>query len=168
MRIAKVTAVLFALSAAFGAWASPNPSAAAQNWNDDDMEAICGELAEQCTQSEAIAAFTEEKGRPPIVFMDKVKNNSADRINAQKVKDYLQGLLEESGVVTFVENAGPSVEFMLLVTINCKDDLKASGNKKYKRYYADMELMNTTTYETAGSFASNERRKEIPIRKIRH
>lgn len=168
MGIAKITVVLFALSAAFGAWASPNPSVAAQNWNDDDMEAICGELAEQCTQSEAIAAFTEENGRPPVVVMDKVNNNSADRINAQKVKDYLQGLLEESGVVTFAESGDVSAEFMLLVTINCKNDLKASGKKKYKSYYANMELMNIATQETVGSFESSERQKEIPIRKIRH
>ena len=46
-------------------------------WNDTDVRIVCESLIEECITSPRVAKFEEQHGRPGLVIVGEIKNDSA-------------------------------------------------------------------------------------------
>lgn len=71
-------------------------------WNDTDVRIVCESLIEECITSPRVAKFEEQHGRPGLVIIGEIKNDSAEKIDTTIVAKKLQTAIINSGVLEFV------------------------------------------------------------------
>lgn len=71
-------------------------------WNDTDVRIVCESLIEECITSPRVAKFEEQHGRPGLVIVGEIKNDSAEKIDTTIVAKKLQTAIINSGVLEFV------------------------------------------------------------------
>ena len=48
------------------------------NWNDTDIGIVCKSLIAEASNSPRIAKFEAENGRPPVVILGRIRNDSSE------------------------------------------------------------------------------------------
>lgn len=79
------------------------------NWNDTDIGIVCKSLIAGAIQSPRIAKFEAENGRPPVVILGRIRNDSsepADVIHTDIISKKMENALINSGVFDFVADSG--------------------------------------------------------------
>jgi len=79
------------------------------NWNDTDIGIVCKSLIAEAIQSPRIAKFEAENGRPPVVILGRIRNDSsepADVIHTDIISKKMENALINSGVFDFVADSG--------------------------------------------------------------
>ena len=75
-------------------------------WDEEDVITVCNKIIDDCVHSPRVASFEEKNGRPPVVVIGSIKNESSERIDTTIVEKKLQTEILKSGVLEFVAEAG--------------------------------------------------------------
>lgn len=141
-------------------------------WNDTDSRMVAETLIKDCVSQGWQPMFTGQNGRPPVVIVGEIKNQSHEHINADVFTKSLERSLINSGKVKFVadkferggvreermdqqENSSEATrkklknetgaDFMLIGSINSvKDEVRG---KYVILYQVNLELVNLESNE---------------------
>lgn len=155
-------------------------------WNENDVKIVCDVLIEDCVQSPRVAKFEEKNGRPPVVILGTIKNESVERIDTKIISKRMQNAIIKTGVLEFVadkserdelreevaqqadhasEDTAKAIDeeegadFMLMGSV--RTIVQQEGNKSIRTYYVNVQLMDLQTHRIIWS-GDNE---EAPVRK---
>lgn len=155
-------------------------------WNENDVKIVCDALIEDCVQSPRVAKFEEKNGRPPVVILGTIKNESVERIDTKIISKRMQNAIIKTGVLEFVadkserdelreevaqqadhasEDTAKAIDeeegadFMLMGSV--RTIVQQEGNKSIRTYYVNVQLMDLQTHRIIWS-GDNE---EAPVRK---
>lgn len=155
-------------------------------WNENDVKIVCDALIEDCVQSPRVAKFEEKNGRPPVVILGTIKNESVERIDTKIISKRMQNAIIKTGVLEFVadkserdelreevaqqadhasEDTAKAIDeeegadFMLMGSV--RTIVQQEGKKSIRTYYVNVQLMDLQTHRIIWS-GDNE---EAPVRK---
>lgn len=155
-------------------------------WNENDVKIVCDVLIEDCVQSPRVAKFEEKNGRPPVVILGTIKNESVERIDTKIISKRMQNAIIKTGVLEFVadkserdelreevaqqadhasEDTAKAIDeeegadFMLMGSV--RTIVQQEGKKSIRTYYVNVQLMDLQTHRIIWS-GDNE---EAPVRK---
>lgn len=155
-------------------------------WNDSDVRIVCESLIEECISSPRIAKFEEQNGRPPVVIIGRIKNESSERINTSIVAKRLQTAILNSGVLEFVASADERGELReekmdqadhssmdtassidneegadFMMTGSVKTQVDTAGKQSVRTYFVYLTLTNLETHRIVWQGENSEIKKVI-------
>ena len=161
------------------------------NWNDTDIGIVCKALIAEATQSPRIAKFEAENGRPPVVILGRIRNDSsepADVIHTDIISKKLENALVNSGVFDFVADAGDrealraerlaqvdftnpetaaaignetGADLMLVGSVKTSIEKSADGKTESRHYYVYVQMQHLSTNKLWFSGENDEIKKVI-------
>jgi len=161
------------------------------NWNDTDIGIVCKALIAEATQSPRIAKFEAENGRPPVVILGRIRNDSsepADVIHTDIISKKLENALVNSGVFDFVADAGDrealraerlaqvdftnpetaaaignetGADLMLVGSVKTSIEKSADGKTEVRHYYVYIQMQHLSTNKLWFSGENDEIKKVI-------
>lgn len=155
-------------------------------WNDSDVRIVCETLISDCIESPRIAKFEEKNGRPPVVIVGKIKDESTENIDTSIVAKRLQTAIINSGVLEFVaskeereslreekadQEEHASVETAkaldneeaadFMMTGSVKTQVQKEGKKSVRTYFVYVTLTNIETNRIIWQGENDEIKKVI-------
>ena len=190
----KICFVLFALLACAFIFAKPKVKRVDSGkvvdlsgyWNDSDVKIVCESLIEDCIDSPRVAKFEAQNGRPPVVIIGSIKNESSERIDTSIVAKRVQTAIINSGVLEFVASANERGELRnekadqadhasldtaksidneegadFMMTGSVKTDVQTVGKRSVRTYFVYLTLTDLETHRIIWQGENDEIKKEI-------
>ncbi len=107
-------------------------------WNDTDVRQVARTLIDDCTNSGAIARYTSQHKKPPLVIVGRIKNESSEHIDTSILSKQFEVALVNSGVVETVASSDE------------RGALRAERNDQQTN--ASMESASALANETGANF----------------
>ncbi len=107
-------------------------------WNDTDVRIVADSLITDCLNAPAIARYTAENGRLPVVIVGSFTNDSDEHIDTGILTTKLEAALVNSGKVDFVADASTRM------------DLRAE--REAQQAWASEETAKSLANETGADF----------------
>jgi uncharacterized protein (TIGR02722 family) len=141
-------------------------------WNDTDARLVAQEMIKDVLEKPWLTRFTESKGKPPVITVGRVRNESMEHIDTEVFTKDLERELINSGMVEFVAGVKESAairkerleqqsnaswetakalaqevgaDFMLIGNISSIMDQSGSGKEQSVFYTVNLELVNIET-----------------------
>jgi len=161
------------------------------NWNDTDIGIVCKSLIAEAIQSPRIAKFEAENGRPPVVILGRIRNDSsepADVIHTDIISKKMENALINSGVFDFVADSGDrealraerlaqidftnpetaaaignetGADLMLVGSVKTSIEKSPNGKTESRHYYVYAQMQHLSTNITWWSGENDEIKKII-------
>ena len=161
------------------------------NWNDTDIGIVCKSLIAEASNSPRIAKFEAENGRPPVVILGRIRNDSsepADVIHTDIIAKKMENALVNSGVFDFVADAGDrealreerlaqidftnpetaaaignetGADLMLVGSVKTSIEKSADGKTESRHYYVYIQMQHLSTNKLWFSGENDEIKKVI-------
>lgn len=161
------------------------------NWNDTDIGIVCKSLIAEAIQSPRIARFEAENGRPPVVILGRIRNDSsepADVIHTDIISKKMENALINSGVFDFVADSGDrealraerlaqidftnpetaaaignetGADLMLVGSVKTSIEKSPNGKTESRHYYVYAQMQHLSTNITWWSGENDEIKKII-------
>ena len=161
------------------------------NWNDTDIGIVCKSLINEAIQSPRIAKFEAENGRPPVVILGRIRNDSsepADVIHTDIISKKMENALINSGVFDFVADSGDrealraerlaqidftnpetaaaignetGADLMLVGSVKTSIEKSPNGKTESRHYYVYAQMQHLSTNITWWSGENDEIKKII-------
>lgn len=161
------------------------------NWNDTDIGIVCKSLIAEASNSPRIAKFEAENGRPPVVILGRIRNDSsepADVIHTDIIAKKMENALVNSGVFDFVADAGDrealraerlaqidftnpetaaaignetGADLMLVGSVKTSIEKSADGKTESRHYYVYVQMQHLSTNKLWFSGENDEIKKVI-------
>lgn len=159
-------------------------------WNDTDVRIVCDSLIEECVSSPRIAKYEEQNGRPGLVIVGKILNDSEEHIDTSIIEKKLRSAIINSGVLEFVVSKDErqqlrdekidqeqhasletakamdnedAADFILTGTV--KSIVQKEGKKSVRAYFINVTLADIETNRIIWQGENDEIKKEIKNQK---
>ncbi len=153
--------------------------------NESDCRAICKDMVSQIIQNPRISRFEDKNGRPPVVTIGKIKDETGEFFDTQIIANSLKTAVLNSGVLEFMANADireqmrdevisqqdhssedaakeldeeDAADYML--TGSVKLMVQNDGKKQERTYIVNIELTDLQTHRTIAMFEPSEETKD--------
>lgn len=158
--------------------------------NESDARIVCKDIVDQVIKSPRIERFEEKKGRPPVVTIGKIKDQTGEFFDTQVIANSLKTVILKSGVLEFMANSDvreamreeaieqsdhanedqavamddeDAADYML--TGSVKLMVQNNGKKQERTYIVNIELNDLRTHRTVDMFEPSEEVKDY-LKKI--
>ncbi len=158
--------------------------------NESDCRAICKDMVGQIIQNPRIAKFEDKTGRPPVVTIGKIKDETGEFFDTQIIANSLKTAVLNSGVLEFMANSDirtqmrdevisqqdhssedlaldldeeDAADYML--TGSVKLMVQNNGKKQERTYIVNIEVTDLKTHRTIAMFEPSEETKDY-LKKI--
>lgn len=153
--------------------------------NESDCRAICKDMVGQIIENPRVAKFEDKNGRPPVVTIGKIKDETGEFFDTQIIANSLKTAVLNSGVLEFMANADirdqmrdevisqqdhssedvaleldeeDAADYML--TGSVKLMVQNDGKKQERTYIVNIELTDLKTHRTIAMFEPSEATKD--------
>lgn len=158
--------------------------------NESDSRVICKDIVEQVIKNPRVAKFEDKNGRPPVVTIGKIKDQTGEFFDTQIISNSLKTAVLNSGVLEFMANSDvreqmrdevvsqqdhssedkakeldeeDAADYML--TGSVKLMVQNNGKKQERTYIVNIELADLQTHRTIAMFEPSDDVKDY-LKKI--
>lgn len=153
--------------------------------SETDCRAICKDIVAQVIKNPRVEKFEDKNGRPPIVTIGKIKDQTGEFFDTQIIANSLKTAVLNSGVLEFMANSDirdemrdevisqqdhaaedqakaldqeDAADYML--TGSVKLMVQNNGKKQERTYIVNIELTDLQTHRTVAMFEPSEETKD--------
>ncbi|MDO4505898.1 MAG: penicillin-binding protein activator LpoB [Spirochaetales bacterium] len=153
--------------------------------NESDARVVCKDIVDQVIKSPRIERFEDKNGRPAVVTIGKIKDETGEFFDTQIIANSLKTAILKSGVLEFMANSDvraamrdeaadqadhanedqavemdneDAADYML--TGSVKLMVQNSGKKQERTYIVNIELNDLRTHRTVDMFEPSEEVKD--------
>ena len=153
--------------------------------NESDSRAICKDIVSQIIQNPRVAKFEDKNGRPPVVTIGKIKDETGEFFDTQIIANSLKTAVLNSGVLEFMANSDireamrdevisqqdhssedaakeldeeDAADYML--TGSVKLMVQNNGKQQERTYIVNIELTDLQSHRTIAMFEPSEETKD--------
>lgn len=158
--------------------------------NESDSRVVCKDIVSQVVKYPRIENFENKNGRPAIVTIGKIKDETGEFFDTQVIANSLKTAILNSGVLDFMANADirdsmrdevisqadhsaedkakeldveDAADYMLTGSIKLM--VQNNGKLQERTYVVNIELSDLTTHRTVGMFEPSDEVKDY-LKKI--
>ena len=153
--------------------------------SETDCRAICKDIVGQVVQNPRVEKFEEKNGRPPVVTIGKIKDQTGEFFDTQIIANSLKTAVLNSGVLEFMANSDVRNEMRdevisqqdhaaedqakeldqedaadYMLTGSVKLMVQNNGKKQERTYIVNIELTDLKTHRTVAMFEPSEATKD--------
>lgn len=153
--------------------------------NESDSRAICKDIVGQIIQNPRVAKFEDKNGRPPVVTIGKIKDETGEFFDTQIIANSLKTAVLNSGVLEFMANSDireamrdevisqqdhssedaakeldeeDAADYML--TGSVKLMVQNNGKQQERTYIVNIELTDLQSHRTIAMFEPSDETKD--------
>jgi hypothetical protein len=153
--------------------------------SETDSREICKDIVDQVIKHPRVQKFEDKNGRPPIVTIGKIKDETGEFFDTQIIANSLKTAILNSGVLEFMANSDireqmrdevisqqdhaaedqakaldeeDAADYML--TGSVKLMVQNNGKKQERTYIVNIELTDLKTHRTVAMFEPSEKTKD--------
>ncbi|MBQ7753195.1 MAG: penicillin-binding protein activator LpoB [Treponema sp.] len=154
--------------------------------SETDSRAICKDIVDQVIRHPRVQKFEDKNGRPPIVTIGKIKDETGEFFDTQIIANSLKTAILNSGVLEFMANSDirnemrdevisqqdhsaedqvktldqeDAADYML--TGSVKLMVQNNGKKQERTYIVNIEVTDLQTHRTVAMFEPSEDTKDF-------
>ena len=154
--------------------------------SETDSRAICKDIVDQVIRHPRVQKFEDKNGRPPIVTIGKIKDETGEFFDTQLIANSLKTAILNSGVLEFMANSDirnemrdevisqqdhsaedqvktldqeDAADYML--TGSVKLMVQNNGKKQERTYIVNIEVTDLQTHRTVAMFEPSEDTKDF-------
>lgn len=154
--------------------------------SETDSREICKDIVDQVIKHPRVQKFEDKNGRPPVVTIGKIKDETGEFFDTQIIANSLKTAILNSGVLEFMANSDirdsmrdevimqqdhsaegkamaldeeDAADYML--TGSVKLMVQNNGKKQERTYIVNIELTDLTTHRTVAMFEPSEDTKDF-------
>lgn len=149
--------------------------------NESDARIVCKDIVEQVITSPRISKFEEKNGRPAVVTIGKIKDETGEFFDTQVISNSLKTAILNSGVLEFMANKDirsslrnevvsqmdhasedkakaldeeDAADYMLVGSIKLM--IQQDEKKQERTYIVNIELADLQSHRTVGMFEPSD------------
>ena len=154
--------------------------------SETDSREICKDIVDQIIKNPRVAKFEDKNGRPPVVTIGKIKDETGEFFDTQIIANSLKTAVLNSGVLEFMANSDVREQMRdevimqqdhsaeelaktldiedaadYMITGSVKLMVQNNGKKQERTYIVNIELTDLQTHRTVAMFEPSEETKDF-------